>query len=110
MMSLGELEISFPLFFYSKNSSNDITSGNVSSEKLIKMRFFTMKIYYVPSENDPNVSHTKNQLGLVAIIPHLTFSSLRMTRGRMIITRTFHTCLTSLIPEISRRTFLQIHK
>ena len=35
MMSLGDLQISFPLFFlYTKNSSNDIISGNFDSEKV----------------------------------------------------------------------------
>ena len=32
MMSLGELQISFPLFFCTKNSPNDIISGNFDSE------------------------------------------------------------------------------
>jgi hypothetical protein len=34
MISLGELQISFPLFFCTKNSPNDIISGNFDSEKV----------------------------------------------------------------------------
>ena len=34
-------------FCCSKNSSNGILSGNSNSEKLMKMRSFAMKIYYV---------------------------------------------------------------
>jgi hypothetical protein len=45
---LGDLQISFPLFFCTKNSPNDIISGNVDGEvekvgKLMKMRFFYYK-------------------------------------------------------------------
>ncbi len=41
MMSLDE----FPLFVSQKNSPNDGIFGNFNNEKLMKMRFFTMKIY-----------------------------------------------------------------
>jgi hypothetical protein len=34
MMSLGEMQISFPLFFCTKDSPNDIISGNFDSEKV----------------------------------------------------------------------------
>jgi hypothetical protein len=51
---LGDLQISFPLFFCTKNSPNDIISGNFDGEvekvgKLMKMRFFTIKIHYISS-------------------------------------------------------------
>ena len=29
-------------------------------KKLIKMEFFTIKIYYISSSNDPNITHTKS--------------------------------------------------
>ena len=32
-------------------------------QKLMKMRIFAMKIYYIFSQNDLNISHTKNHWG-----------------------------------------------
>jgi hypothetical protein len=43
MMSLGELQISFPLFFCTKNSPNDIISGNFDSEKVDQDEVFYYK-------------------------------------------------------------------
>jgi hypothetical protein len=31
-------------------------------KKLIKMGFFIIKIYYISSSNDPNITHTKNRI------------------------------------------------
>jgi hypothetical protein len=31
-------------------------------KKLIKMQFFIMKIYYISSSNDPNITRTKNHI------------------------------------------------
>jgi hypothetical protein len=31
-------------------------------KKLIKMGFFIIKIYYISSSNDPNITHTKNHI------------------------------------------------
>jgi hypothetical protein len=62
MMSLGELQISFPLFFCTKNSPNDNISGTLTVKKLMKMRFFTIKIHYISSQNDPNITQTKNYI------------------------------------------------
>jgi hypothetical protein len=62
-MSLGELQISFPLFFCIKNSPNDLISGNFDSEKVDQDEvFYTIKIYYISSSNDPNITHTKNHI------------------------------------------------
>jgi hypothetical protein len=47
MTSSDELQISFALCFFSKNSSNDTISGNIDSEMLNKMRLFSIKIYYI---------------------------------------------------------------
>ena len=49
MMSLGELQISFPLFSCSKNSPCDLISTIFISEKLMKMRILTIKIYSISS-------------------------------------------------------------
>jgi hypothetical protein len=49
MMSLGELQISFPLFFVTKIHQMTSYSGTLTVKKLIKMRFFTIKIYYISS-------------------------------------------------------------
>ena len=44
MMSLGELQISFPLFcFCTKNSPNDIISGNFDNEKVDQHEVFYYK-------------------------------------------------------------------
>ena len=42
MMSLGELQISFPLFLY-QYSPNDIITGNFDSEKVDQDEFFYYK-------------------------------------------------------------------
>jgi hypothetical protein len=31
-------------------------------KKLIKIGFFIIKIYYISSQNDPNITHTKNRI------------------------------------------------
>jgi hypothetical protein len=62
MMSLGELQISFPLFFCTKNSPNDIISGTLTVKKLINISYFVIKIHYISSQNDPNITHTKNYI------------------------------------------------
>ena len=31
-------------------------------KKLIKMRFFTIKIHHISSQNDPNITYTKNYI------------------------------------------------
>jgi hypothetical protein len=54
-------------------------------KKLSKTRFFTIKIYYISSQNDPNITHTKN-LGDVRRLAsytlayryNLTFTCLRI--------------------------------
>ena len=33
-------------------------------KKLIKMGFFIIKIYYISSQNDPNITHTKIIFGV----------------------------------------------
>jgi hypothetical protein len=43
MMSLAELQISFPLFFCTKNSPNGIISGNFDSEKVDQDGIFLLK-------------------------------------------------------------------
>ena len=40
---------------------------NLTVKKLIQMGFFIIKITYISSSNDPNITHTKNNLGLVAL-------------------------------------------
>jgi hypothetical protein len=45
MMSLGELQISFPLFFCTKNSANDLISGNFDSEKVDEDEVFLLLRY-----------------------------------------------------------------
>jgi hypothetical protein len=70
MMSLGELQISFPLFFFTKNSTNDIISGNFDSEKVDQDEVFYYKdtFHFISFQNDPNITHTKNYIfGLVAL-------------------------------------------
>jgi hypothetical protein len=62
MMSLGELQISFPLFFVPKIHLMTSYLETLRVKKLIKMRFFTIKIYYISSQNDPNITHTKNYI------------------------------------------------
>ena len=43
MMSLGELQISFSLVFCTKNSPNDIISGNFDSEEVDQDGIFYYK-------------------------------------------------------------------
>jgi hypothetical protein len=43
MMSLGELQISFPLFFCTKNAPNNIISGNFNGEKVDQDEVFYYK-------------------------------------------------------------------
>ena len=49
MMSLGELQISFPLFFVPKTHQMTSYPETLTVKKLIKMMFFTIKIYYISS-------------------------------------------------------------
>ena len=50
MMSLGELQISFPFFFCTKNSPIMTSYLEILTvKKLTKMRFFTINIYYISS-------------------------------------------------------------
>jgi hypothetical protein len=49
MMSLDELQISFPLFFIPKIHLITSYPETLTVKKLIKMRFFTIKIYYISS-------------------------------------------------------------
>jgi hypothetical protein len=44
------------------NSPNDIISGKLTVKKLMKVGFFIIKIYYISSSNDPNITHTKNHI------------------------------------------------
>jgi hypothetical protein len=37
-------------------------------KKSNKIRFFTMKIYYISSQNDPNMTQTKNHVGVSATL------------------------------------------
>ena len=62
MMSLGELQISSPVFC-TKNTPIDIISGNFDSEKVDQDEvFYYIKIHYISSQNDPNITHTKNYI------------------------------------------------
>ena len=61
MMSLGKLLVQKKGKVIC-NSPNDIISPKFDSEKLIKMGFFIIKIYYISSSNDPNIAHTKNHI------------------------------------------------
>jgi hypothetical protein len=47
MMSLDELQMSFPLFFVPKIHLMTSYPETLTVKKLIKMRFFTIKIYYI---------------------------------------------------------------
>ena len=45
MMSSGSLQITFPLIFAPKiHEMTDLSSGNFNSQKLMKLRIFTIKI------------------------------------------------------------------
>ena len=62
MMSLGE-------FLVQKTKGNSFAIHLMTSypetltvKKLIKMEFFTIKIYYISSSNDSNITHTKNYI------------------------------------------------
>jgi hypothetical protein len=61
-MSLGELQISFPLFFVPKIHVMTSYLETLTVKKLIKIGFFIIKIYYISSQNDPNITHTKNRI------------------------------------------------
>jgi hypothetical protein len=62
MMSSGEFQISFPLFFVPKVHLMTSYPETLTVKKLIKMRYFTIKIHYIFSQNEPNVTHTKNYI------------------------------------------------
>ena len=47
MMSLGELQDNFPLFFVPKIHQMTSYPETLTVKKLIKMRFFAIKIYYI---------------------------------------------------------------
>jgi hypothetical protein len=67
-MSLGELQMRFPVFFVPKIHQMTSYRETLTVKKLIKMRFFTIEIHYISSQNDPNITHiAKFYLGLVAI-------------------------------------------
>jgi uncharacterized ubiquitin-like protein YukD len=74
-MSLGELQISFPLFLVPKNSPNDIISETLTVKKLIKVVFFTIKIHYTSSQNDSNTTHTKHH----TLIDHIHRKNFKLT-------------------------------
>jgi hypothetical protein len=59
MMSLGELQISFPLFFVPEIHLMTSYLETLTVKKLIKMRFFTINIYYISSQNGLYITHTK---------------------------------------------------
>ena len=75
-MSLGELQISFPLFFLLKNSPDDIISGNFDSEKVDQDGIFYYKdILQFFLEWPKYYTNQKLYLGLVAL--HKSESMLR---------------------------------
>jgi hypothetical protein len=47
MMSLGELQISFPLFFVPKIHLMTSYPETLTAKKLIKLRILTIKIHYI---------------------------------------------------------------
>ena len=56
-------------FWYKKTKENYFAIHLMTSypetltvKKLIKMDFFIIKIYYISSSNDPNITHTKNHI------------------------------------------------
>ena len=62
MMSLGE-------FLVQKTKENNFAIHLMTSypetltvKKLIKMGFFVIKIYYISSSDDPNITHAKNRI------------------------------------------------
>jgi hypothetical protein len=66
MMSLGELQISFPLFFCTKNSPNDLISRNFDSEKIDQDEVFYYKdILHFFLEWPKYYPYRKSYLGLV---------------------------------------------
>ena len=69
MMSLGELQISFPLFFVPKIHLMTSYPETLTVKKLIKMRFFPIEIHYISSQNDPKIYYTyqKLYLGLIPL-------------------------------------------
>ena len=62
---MGELQISFPLFFVPKIHLMISYPETLTVKKLIRMGFFIIKIYYISSSNDPNNTHTKNHICMV---------------------------------------------
>ena len=60
MMSLGEIFGTKNKGKLICNSPNDIISANFDSEKVDQDGIFIIKIYYISSSNDPNITHTKN--------------------------------------------------
>ena len=62
MMSLGEFLVQKNKGKLICNSPNDIISGNFDSEKVDQDGIFIIKIYYISSSNDPNITHTKNHI------------------------------------------------
>jgi hypothetical protein len=55
MTSLDELQIALPLFFPAKIDQMTSYSTTLTAKKLIKMRFFTIKIYYISSKNHSQI-------------------------------------------------------
>jgi hypothetical protein len=64
MMSLGELQMRFPVFFVPKIHLMTSYRESFDNEKLIKMRFFTIEIHYISSQNDPNITHIAKLYGV----------------------------------------------
>jgi hypothetical protein len=54
MISLNELQISSPLFLLLKF----ILPANFDCEKVEQDDVFTIKMYCISSQNDPNIAHT----------------------------------------------------
>jgi hypothetical protein len=63
MMSFGEFLVQKNKGKLICNSPNDIISGNFDSEKVDQDGIsFIVKIFYISSSNDPNITHTKNYI------------------------------------------------
>jgi hypothetical protein len=68
MMSLGELQISFPFVFSIKNSANDIISENFDSQKVDQHEVFYYKdTLHFFSEWSKYYTYQKLYLGLVSL-------------------------------------------
>ena len=77
-MGEGGGSLQFSSSWFLLQNSSDIISKNFETS-LLKMRTFTIKIYYIP-ESDPN-KHTKNHFGtsgtsmnFISFFQHINFS------------------------------------